>query len=238
MISEAVEEVLHMVNKATSHFKNLSGADITIISDIATNTTQTKGKETTAAENAVAALRSDQSASVQQQDWSILWSCFENPFQLLSSGGDLPKGTQEMVCNAVSEMRRYYSRKVVDVLIRIIRTSLDNLKRYFAIEIEDKDNIKSSPPFVVNACLCIPNVLLKPSVDDLQEALTNVGKMIIGIAKGVGQWNTGKDHWVIEILKCVTLLVILNIIFAEYSITKSKRNQQTNGTRRFKISKA
>lgn len=37
-----------------------------------------------------------------------------------------------MVTNAVSEMRRYYSRKVIDVLIKVTRSSLDVLRRVFS----------------------------------------------------------------------------------------------------------
>lgn len=36
-----------------------------------------------------------------------------------------------MVKNAVAEMRRYYSRKVVDVLIKVTRQSLDCLRKRF-----------------------------------------------------------------------------------------------------------
>lgn len=38
---------------------------------------------------------------------------------------------QDLVRNAVSEMRRYYSRKVIDVLIKVTRTSLDTLRKRF-----------------------------------------------------------------------------------------------------------
>ena len=40
-----------------------------------------------------------------------------------------------MVRNAVTEMRRYYSRKVVDVLIKVTRASLDAIRKRFVIEI-------------------------------------------------------------------------------------------------------
>lgn len=36
----------------------------------------------------------DESTQNQQQDWSILWSCFENPLSLLSTTNGLPKGMQ------------------------------------------------------------------------------------------------------------------------------------------------
>lgn len=69
-----------------------------------------------------------------QQDWSILWSCFESPISLLHFQNGLPKGMQEMVFNAVAEMRRYYSRKVIDVLIKVTRTTLDTMRRKFLAE--------------------------------------------------------------------------------------------------------
>ena len=39
-----------------------------------------------------------------------------------------------MVRNAVAEMRRYYSRKVVDVLIRVTRQSVDAMRKRFGVE--------------------------------------------------------------------------------------------------------
>lgn len=35
----------------------------------------------------------------------------------------------------------------------------------------------------------IPAVTVKPSLDDVQEALTSVGRIITCVAKGVAQWN-------------------------------------------------
>ena len=37
----------------------------------------------------------------------------------------------------------------------------------------------------------IPSVIVRPSLDDVQEALTLSGKTIAGVAKGVSQWNAG-----------------------------------------------
>lgn len=74
-----------------------------------------------------------------QQDWSLVWNLFDDPHQLLVTPGSLPKGMQDMVRNAVSEMRRYYSRKVVDVLIRVTRSSLDIIRKRFIREIDPGD---------------------------------------------------------------------------------------------------
>lgn len=74
-------------------------------------------------------------SSQQGQDWSAVWECFENPQTLLAGGGGLSRSMQDLVRNAVSEMRRYYSRKVVDVLIKVTRTSLDTLRKRFNLSL-------------------------------------------------------------------------------------------------------
>lgn len=148
----------------------------------------------------------------QQQDWSILWSCFENPLSLLSVTNGLPKGMKEMVCNAVSEMRRYYSRKVIDVLIKVTRASLDLLRKRFVVDGEDGSGMALSgddirPIFLVHSTLMIPNVAIRPTLDELQDALIAAGKNITGVAKGVAQWTSGKD---VSIRYCFVGTMICN----------------------------
>lgn len=150
----------------------------------------------------------DSNSGNQQQDWSILWSCFENPVSLLSVNNSLPKGMKEMVSNAVSEMRRYYSRKVIDVLIKVTRASLDVLRKRFIVEEVKTENNevtttakpkstasteKYKPIFLVHSTLMIPNVAIRPTLDELQDALVTAGKNITGVAKGVAQWSSGKE---------------------------------------------
>lgn len=103
-----------------------------------------------------------------------------------------------MVCNAVSEMRRYYSRKVIDVLIKVTRTSLELLRKRFVVDDDDDNGVALTgddvrPIFMVHSTLMIPNVAIRPTLDELQEALIQAGKNITGVAKGVAQWTSGKD---------------------------------------------
>lgn len=103
-----------------------------------------------------------------------------------------------MVCNAVVEMRRYYSRKVIDVLIKVIRATLDTIRKRFIND--DDTGVAASagtvrkPIFVLSATLMIPQITIKPTLEELQEHLITVGKNITGIAKGVAQWSSGKDY--------------------------------------------
>lgn len=47
-----------------------------------------------------------------------------------------------------------------------------------------------NPVFLLHATLMIPAVTVKPSLDDVQEALSSVGKIITSVTKGVAQWNS------------------------------------------------
>lgn len=100
-----------------------------------------------------------------------------------------------MVCNAVVEMRRYYSRKVIDVLIKVIRAALDTIRRRFIAD--DDETLIKKPVFALYAQLQIPNVVIKPNLEELQEILITAGRNISGIAKGVAQWTSGKENPVI-----------------------------------------
>lgn len=75
------------------------------------------------------------SSSQQQSDWSVVWECFDKPYILLATpGGGLSKNMQDLVRNAVGEMRRYYSRKIIDVLVKVTRQSLDTLRKRFLLD--------------------------------------------------------------------------------------------------------
>lgn len=69
-------------------------------------------------------------SSQQQSDWSLVWECFERPHLLLHA--NMCKSMMDLVKGAVGEMRRFYSRKVVDVLVKVTRQSLDAIRRRFS----------------------------------------------------------------------------------------------------------
>jgi dynein heavy chain len=114
MVEEAVEEILTLVRKARIDCPSQTDDDFFSEDDT--------DKQTEA----------ESSSTQQQSDWSLVWECFEKPHILLSGG--LSKAMEDMVRGAVTEMRRYYSRKVVDVLVRVTRQSLEALRRRFSVE--------------------------------------------------------------------------------------------------------
>lgn len=213
MVSEAVEEVLNLVQHATHTFKSMTSDDSDMLAQgaspkrhmphyenlINSNLIQLDESRVSSARTRDKDVEAGPSGN-QQQDWSILWSCFENPLSLLTISGGLPKNMKEMVCNAVSEMRRYYSRKVIDVLIKVTRTSLDAIRKRFIVETDDEaikpkkpKPLQQKPIFLIHSTLMIPNIAIRPTLEELQEALITAGKNITGVSKGVAQWSSGKE---------------------------------------------
>lgn len=63
--------------------------------------------------------------------------------------------------------------------------------------------LANEPVFLLNALLMIPNIVIRPSLEDVQEALVIAGKHITGVAKGVAQWTGGKQvkvTWLLELV--------------------------------------
>ena len=83
MVSEAVEEVLNLVQNATLLFKTMIGTENSLLVQDDSKPASPKAKD-----------QVEDGSATQQQDWSILWSCFENPLSLLSTSSGLPKGMQ------------------------------------------------------------------------------------------------------------------------------------------------
>lgn len=61
-------------------------------------------------------------------------------------------------------------------------------------------NPGESPIFEVHAILMIPSIVIKPGINELQELMIQAGKIMVGVAKGVGQWSGNKKTKVIRIV--------------------------------------
>lgn len=38
----------------------------------------------------------------------------------------------------------------------------------------------------------IPSIVIRPGINELQDVMIQAGKMMVGVAKGVGQWSGNK----------------------------------------------
>lgn len=109
MVEEAVEEVLELVRKAAREFRTdndefefmmegemssksslFSRLLVYVLSSLAPHPILPTEPANTGPVNPSPASLQQQ----QQQDWSVVWQCFDEPHTLLAINGGLPKGMQ------------------------------------------------------------------------------------------------------------------------------------------------
>ena len=107
----------------------------------------------------------------------------------------IDKNSQNAVNAAAKELRRNYSKKVADKLAFLTKTSLKILSKHFAsastdVKVEDIDaEAVNAIVFVLIAYLSIPDIEVRPSIDEVQLVLVNAGKVILSVSKGVATWR-------------------------------------------------
>lgn len=104
------------------------------------------------------------------------------------------KNSINAVNAAAKELRRNYSKKVADKLAFLTKTSLKILSKHFAsastdTKVEEMEDSVSSIVFVLTAYLSIPDIEVRPSIDEVQTVLVQAGKIIMSVSKGVATWK-------------------------------------------------
>lgn len=141
LVEEAVDEVLNLVQKANEsvivpkleHESSLNkGKKVSIIMVFLIYLTGITDKSD------VDAVKQEGKSGEAQTDWSTVCEFFNNPFVLAAY--ELPPTVYTLASSAVKEMRRFYSRKVIDMLIKITRLSIDALRKKFSQESGETTN--------------------------------------------------------------------------------------------------
>uniref|UniRef100_A0A8D0GPG5 Dynein axonemal heavy chain 5 n=1 Tax=Sphenodon punctatus TaxID=8508 RepID=A0A8D0GPG5_SPHPU len=104
----------------------------------------------------------------------------------------------EMLEEEAHELLSHFSHRNVDALLKVTRNTLETIrKRIYSssmINFLDSDDASkqkqvSQPIFRANINLAIPNIVMMPALDDVQQTLNKAVESIVGVMKGVGQWN-------------------------------------------------
>ncbi|KAL2306085.1 hypothetical protein Nmel_003990 [Mimus melanotis] len=94
------------------------------------------------------------------------------------------------------DLLAYFSRRLLISLQKATRMSLDRIKRRMTVPIKS-ENI---PPFLkAEVHLDIPNLVIVPSLDDIQQAINRMIHLTLEVNRGVAQW--GQRHLQKSILK-------------------------------------
>ncbi|WAQ93678.1 DYH8-like protein [Mya arenaria] len=123
----------------------------------------------------------------------------------VGSTDDSEQSDEQMIRDACVELTEHFKHRLVESLIRATRISLDVMrKRFFSrgggmLHFEDGSGGTSDiriPFFTADITLAIPNVVMQPSLEDIQSTLNKACQLVLDVSKGVLQW--GQDRNSIE----------------------------------------
>ncbi|NWI40441.1 DYH8 protein, partial [Picathartes gymnocephalus] len=94
------------------------------------------------------------------------------------------------------DLLAYFSRRLLISLQKATRLSLDRIKRRMSVPIKSED---IAPFLKAEVNLDIPNLVIVPSLDDIQHAINRMIQLTMEVSRGVAQW--GQRHLQKSILK-------------------------------------
>ena len=110
---------------------------------------------------------------------------------------------REQLEEAAQELLNHFNHRNMDALLKSVRFTLENLRKRISasamssyVKATTKNEKASRPFFACYAVLAIPNVVMQPALDEVQQAVNKAAQLVISVSKGVSQWNkerrTGK----------------------------------------------
>ncbi|NXY56258.1 DYH8 protein, partial [Callaeas wilsoni] len=94
------------------------------------------------------------------------------------------------------DLLAYFSRRLLISLQKATRLSLDRIKRRMSVSVKSED---ITPFLKAELHLDIPNLVVVPSLDDIQQAINHMIQLTLEVSRGVAQW--GQRHLQKSILK-------------------------------------
>lgn len=99
-----------------------------------------------------------------------------------------------------ANLQAYYEERNVDTQVQLLRSSLESIRRRLAVHSigygnysgnsrESKRAKVDHPLFQSDIILAMPNIVMKPSLDDIQQALNQAVSTITLVTKQVFQWG-------------------------------------------------
>ncbi|XP_033755107.1 LOW QUALITY PROTEIN: dynein heavy chain 5, axonemal-like [Pecten maximus] len=106
---------------------------------------------------------------------------------------------RENIEEAANELLAHFNHRNQDALLKVTRNTLESLRKritsssmvhYLGESSSTKGDKKDSRPFYKTfATLAIPNIVMQPALDEVQQAVNKAAQKIILVSKGVAKWS-------------------------------------------------
>nr|XP_009683066.1 PREDICTED: dynein heavy chain 5, axonemal [Struthio camelus australis] len=104
----------------------------------------------------------------------------------------------EMLEEEANELLSYFNRCNIDALLKVARNTLETIRKrihassmsnFLANHSSFKQKTSACPIIRTSINLSIPNVVMSPSLDEVQQTFNKAVDSIVSVMKGVGQWS-------------------------------------------------
>ncbi|XP_024917266.1 dynein heavy chain 5, axonemal [Cynoglossus semilaevis] len=106
----------------------------------------------------------------------------------------------EVMEEEAQELLSFFNHRNVDALFKLIRNTLELLRKrvqgsapmHFSVESESPTSAQHSGQpaiFRVDVNLSIPQIAMVPSLEEVQQALNQAVKCVVGVSRGISQWS-------------------------------------------------
>ncbi|XP_056016925.1 dynein axonemal heavy chain 5-like isoform X3 [Ostrea edulis] len=106
---------------------------------------------------------------------------------------------RENIEEAANELLAHFNHRNQDALLKVTKNTLESLRKritsssmvhYLGDTGNFGDSKKDSGPFFKTfATLAIPNIVMQPALDEVQQTVNKAAQMIISVSKGVAKWS-------------------------------------------------
>ncbi|CAF0723345.1 unnamed protein product [Didymodactylos carnosus] len=107
----------------------------------------------------------------------------------IKSGGRRKYESSEQLQTAIKELINYFSHKNLDAIVKVIKLTLEKLRKRITSTLTYGRNNHEAPVFKVFAELAIPNIVVQPPTDEVQLYLNKAVQTILSVAKNISQWS-------------------------------------------------
>eukprot|EP00057_Strongylocentrotus_purpuratus_P020211 XP_011674685.1 PREDICTED: dynein heavy chain 5, axonemal [Strongylocentrotus purpuratus] len=104
---------------------------------------------------------------------------------------------REHLEESAQELLAHFNHRNLDALLKVTRSTMDAIRKritsssalsYISVD-QGENKRKENPFFRCAVALAIPNIIMQPALDEVQQTVNKAAQMVLGVARGVAQWN-------------------------------------------------
>ena len=107
----------------------------------------------------------------------------------------------EVLYDTCRELYQYFNARNSEALVRATKYSLDAIKKRVFLptrsllmrDDDETEDLAPTPPFLLtDIMLAIPNIVLSPSIDDVQGVINKAAQMVLEVNREIALWGQGR----------------------------------------------